>query len=67
MTLADIVLAGMVLDCSQLALGSAEREKYPSIFAHYTKVTKDERVEQFWGTESFTEVAVTEPQTFPHS
>ena len=64
MTLADFALAAMVHSASFAALGAAERAKYPSVFTHYAKVTEDEKVKQFWGTEGFTEVAVTEPKTF---
>jgi elongation factor 1-gamma len=64
-TLADLVLAGMVFGCSHAALGAAERAKYPKVYAHYAKVTEVEKVKQFWGTEGFTEVAATEPRAFP--
>ena len=64
-TLADFVLAGVILSCSHAALGAAERAKYPSIYAHFARVTEVEKVKQFWGTEGFTEVAVTEPRPYP--
>ena len=54
----------MVYGASLTALGAAERAKYPNVFTHYAKVTEDEKVKQFWGTEGFTEVAVTEPKSF---
>ena len=63
LTLADFVLAGVILAAAQVSLGSAERAQYPHIFAHYTKVTADERVKQCWGTEEFVDVRVTEPKT----
>ena len=66
MTLADFVLAAMVYGASFAALGAAERAKYPNVFTHYAKVTESERVREFWGTEGFAEVAVTEPKTFTH-
>ncbi|KAH0832359.1 glutathione S-transferase C-terminal-like protein [Lanmaoa asiatica] len=66
-TLADVVLAGMVFGCSFAALGAAERAQYPAVFAHYAKVTENEKVKQFWGTEGFTEIAVTEPKSFPRT
>jgi len=64
-TLADIFLAGVVFGCSRAALGAAERAKYPTIYAHYTKVTGDDKVKHLWGTELFTEVAITEPRSLP--
>ena len=66
MTLADFFLAGTIFSCSRITLGATERAQYPSVFAHFTKVTEDERVKQFWGTEDFIEVAVTGPKPFPH-
>lgn len=63
MTLADLVLVGMVHLCSYAALGAAERAKYPTVFTHHAKVTAEEKIKQFWGTEEFTEVRVTEPKT----
>ena len=65
-TLADLALAGAAFGCSHAALGAAERAKYPSLFAHYAKVTGGEKVKEFWGTEGFTEVAVTEPRPSPY-
>ena len=56
----------MVYGASLTALGAAERAKYPNVFTHYAKVTEAERVGEFWGTEGFAEVAVTEPKTFTH-
>ncbi|KAN0088000.1 Glutathione S-transferase, C-terminal-like protein [Tylopilus felleus] len=63
LTLADFVLAGVMFAAAQVTLGSAERAQYPHIFAHYKKVTEDERVEQYWGTKEFVDVRVTEPKT----
>ena len=63
-TLADIALAAMVYGASLIALGAAERAKYPNVFTHYAKVTGAEKVKQFWGTEGFIEVAIKEPKTF---
>ncbi|KAG6379377.1 glutathione S-transferase C-terminal-like protein [Boletus reticuloceps] len=65
--LADLVLAGVILSCSKTTLGAAERAKFRLTFAHYAKVTGDERVKRFWGTEEFTEVTITEPRPFPYS
>ncbi|KAI9566182.1 hypothetical protein HD554DRAFT_2025947, partial [Boletus coccyginus] len=55
LTLADLVLAGMICSAARVSLGSAERTQYPHIFAH-EKVNLDERVKQYWGTEGFVEV-----------
>jgi len=63
LTLADFVLAGVIFAAAHVSLGSAERAQYPHIFAHYTKVTTDERVKQYWGTEEFVDVRLTEPKT----
>ncbi|KAF8552022.1 glutathione S-transferase C-terminal-like protein [Imleria badia] len=63
LTLADFVLAGVIYAAARVALGSAERAKYPHVFAHYTKVTADERVKQYWGTEEFVDVRITELKT----
>ncbi|KAF8432704.1 glutathione S-transferase C-terminal-like protein [Boletus edulis BED1] len=57
LTLADLFLAGGIYGSCVTALGAAERAKYPAIFAHYAK--------QFWGTEQFTDVAITEPRSLP--
>jgi len=65
MTLADLLLAGEVCGCCHASLGAAERAKYPLTFAHFAKVTGNEKVKEFWGTEDFTEVAVTEPRELP--
>ncbi|KAF9234641.1 glutathione S-transferase C-terminal-like protein [Melanogaster broomeanus] len=62
-TLADFVLVGVVHQAASVPLGAAERAQYPLVFAHRAKVTDDERFKQYWGTESFVEVAVTEPKT----
>jgi len=63
LTLADFVLAGVIFAAAYIALGSSERGQYPHIFSHYTKVTADERVKQYWGTEEFVDVRITEPKT----
>ncbi|KAF9233233.1 glutathione S-transferase C-terminal-like protein, partial [Melanogaster broomeanus] len=62
-TLGDLVLTGVVLNSARLSIGAAERAQYPFVFAHYAKVTEDERIKQYWGTDTFVEVAITEPQT----
>jgi hypothetical protein len=60
LTLADFVLGRVIFAA---ALGSSKRAQYPHIFSHYTKVTADERVKQYWGTEEFVDVRITEPKT----
>ncbi|KAF8123304.1 glutathione S-transferase C-terminal-like protein [Boletus edulis] len=67
LTLADLFLVGGIYGCCYTTLGAAERAKYPAIFAHYAKVTGNKELKQFWGTEKFTDVAVTEPKSFQHS
>jgi len=62
-SLADLVLAGVIHAAARVVLGAAERAEHPSVFAHYSKVTADEKIKEYWGTEDFTEVAVTEPKT----
>ena len=66
MTLADFILAGLMFTCSRIALGAAERAKYPALYAHYDKVTGDDKVKHLWGKELFTEVAVTGARTWPN-
>ncbi|KAF9233231.1 glutathione S-transferase C-terminal-like protein [Melanogaster broomeanus] len=62
-TLADLVLVGLVHGSARLSLGAAERAQYPLTFAHYARVTDDETIKQYWSTEDFVEIAVTEPKT----
>ena len=52
--------------CSRIALGAAERAKYPALYAHYDKVTGDDKVKHLWGKELFTEVAITGARTWPN-
>ena len=61
LTLADLVVASTVYAAARVTLGSAERARYPHIFAHYEQVTGDERVKQYWGTNGFVDVRLTEP------
>ena len=63
LTLADFMLAGSVYLAAHITLGSAERAQYPHVFAHYAKVTEDERVKQYWGTAEFTDARIREPKT----
>ena len=67
LSLADLVLAGVILQARRMLLGTAEVAEYPNVFAHFAKVTGDERVKQFWGVDRwpFVDVAVTEPRPFP--
>jgi glutathione S-transferase len=67
LSLADLVLAGVIFNARRVSLGTAEVAQYPNIFAHFTKVTEDERVKHLWGAEgwSFVDVAITEPRPFP--
>lgn len=69
LTLADLVLAGVILQARRVALGSAEVAQYPNVFAHFEKVTGDERVKELWGADRwpFVDVAITEPRPFPQS
>lgn len=62
LTLADFALAGAIFAAARVALGAAERAQYPHIFAHYAKVTADERLKQYWETD-FVDVRITEPKT----
>lgn len=59
-SLADLVVAGALYQASRLALGTAERKQYPASFAHYEKVTADEKIQQYWGTDGFIEAPITE-------
>ena len=67
LSLADLVLVGVVFSARRVSLGTAEVAQYPNVFAHFTKVIEDERVKQFWGVEGwpFVDVAITEPRQFP--
>ncbi|KAF8552028.1 glutathione S-transferase [Imleria badia] len=67
LSLADLVVAGVILNTRRAALGTAEVAQYPNVFAHFTKVTEDERVKRYWGVDRlpFVDVAVTEPKAFP--
>ncbi|KAI9566189.1 glutathione S-transferase C-terminal-like protein [Boletus coccyginus] len=67
LTLADLVLAGVIFAAARASLGSAERTQYPHIFTHYEKVTLDERVKQYWGMDGFVDVRIAEPKTYPFS
>lgn len=63
LTLADFVVASGIFVAASVSLGSAERAQYPHIFAHYAKVTEDERVKQHWGMEAFVDARITGPIT----
>jgi len=64
LSLADLIVAGAIYQASRLALGTAERKQYPAIFAHYEKVSSDERIQQHWGTEGFADAPLTEPTKY---
>lgn len=67
LSLADLVLAGVILGARRVSLGTAEVAQYPNVFAHFAKVTADERIKQFWGAGRwpFVDVAITEPRPVP--
>ena len=49
-----ITLAGAAAYAGQTVCGAAEREKaYPHVFAHYAKVTSDERIKALFGQPTF--------------
>ncbi|KIJ59265.1 hypothetical protein HYDPIDRAFT_33335 [Hydnomerulius pinastri MD-312] len=62
LTLADLVLACVIHGGARITFGAAERTQYPHIFAHFARVTTDERIKQWFFTEDFVEVAVSEPK-----
>jgi elongation factor 1-gamma len=41
---------------AKVTLGATERALYPSIFAHYEKVTADPRIKDIFGVAEFVEV-----------
>ncbi|KIJ59270.1 hypothetical protein HYDPIDRAFT_33340 [Hydnomerulius pinastri MD-312] len=63
LTLADLVLAGVIHGGARITFGAAERAQYPHIFAHFARVTADERIKQWFSTEDFVDVAISEPKT----
>ncbi|KAI6104919.1 glutathione S-transferase C-terminal-like protein [Pisolithus croceorrhizus] len=61
LTLADIVLATAVLRAGQTICGVKERKQaYRHVFAHFEKVTSDERIKHLFGEPGFVE----EPLSF---
>lgn len=55
-TLADIFLAVAIQRVGQTACGTAEREQsYPHVFAHYAKVTSEEKIKDVFGEPEFIE------------
>ncbi|KAI6141816.1 glutathione S-transferase C-terminal-like protein [Pisolithus tinctorius] len=55
-TLADIFLAVAIQRVGQTACGTAEREQtYPHVFAHYAKVTSEEKIKAVFGEPEFIE------------
>ena len=64
-TLADLFLAAVVFGPSHATLGTAERAKYPAVYAHFNKVTADAKIKHLWRTERFAEAAITTPVPMP--
>jgi len=58
-TLADIVVAAVILRAARVTLGATERALYPNIFAHYEKVAADPRIKDIFGVADFVEVSMT--------
>ncbi|KAG6336656.1 hypothetical protein ID866_2437 [Astraeus odoratus] len=63
MTLADIALAAATLQTGRTTCGTTERALYPNVFAHYEKVTSDQRVKAVFGEPEFLERALTYKKT----
>ncbi|KAG2156816.1 glutathione S-transferase C-terminal-like protein [Suillus bovinus] len=57
-TLADIILAGVIQRAARVTLGAAERALYPNVFAHYARVAGDPRIKDIFGAADFVEVPV---------
>ncbi|KAG2032669.1 glutathione S-transferase C-terminal-like protein [Suillus americanus] len=57
-TLADIVLAGVIQRAARVTLGVAERALYPNVFAHYARVAGDPRIKDIFGAADFVEVPI---------
>lgn len=57
-TLADIVLAGVIQRAARVTLGAAERALYPNVFSHYARVAGDPRIKDIFGDADFVEVPV---------
>ncbi|KAG1849227.1 glutathione S-transferase C-terminal-like protein [Suillus subluteus] len=55
-TLADIVLTGVIQRAARVTLGVAERALYPNVFAHYARVAGDPRIKDIFGAADFIEV-----------
>ncbi|KAI6022092.1 glutathione S-transferase C-terminal-like protein [Pisolithus marmoratus] len=59
LTLADIILATAVQRAGQTVCGVREREQvYPRVFAHFAKVTNDERIKHLFGEPGFVDEAL---------
>ncbi|KAI6035776.1 glutathione S-transferase C-terminal-like protein [Pisolithus marmoratus] len=59
LTLADIILATAVQRAGQTVCGVREREQvYPRVFAHFAKVTNDERIKHVFGEPGFVDEAL---------
>jgi len=54
------MLATATLRAGQTVCGTAEREQvYPRVFAHFAKVTSDERIKSWFAEPGFVETALT--------
>jgi len=49
-------LAAVIQRAAKVTLGATERALYPSIFAHYERVTADPRLKDIFGVAEFVEV-----------
>ncbi|KAI6104918.1 glutathione S-transferase C-terminal-like protein [Pisolithus croceorrhizus] len=59
LTLADIILATAVQRAGQTVCGVKERERvYRNVFAHFEKVTNDERIKHLFGEPEFVDKAL---------
>ncbi|KAG1745215.1 glutathione S-transferase C-terminal-like protein [Suillus lakei] len=56
-TLADIILAGVIQRAARVTLGAAERALYPNVFAYYARVAGDPRIKDIFGADDFVEVS----------
>ncbi|KIK42724.1 hypothetical protein CY34DRAFT_12214 [Suillus luteus UH-Slu-Lm8-n1] len=57
-TLADIIVAGVIQRAARVTLGAAERALYPNVFAYYERVAGDPRIKDIFGAKDFVEVPV---------
>ncbi|KAG2128734.1 glutathione S-transferase C-terminal-like protein [Suillus clintonianus] len=57
-TLADIILAGVIQRAARITLGAAERALYSKVFAYYEKVVADPRIKDIFGAADFVEMPI---------